>query len=219
MAWAVAGRRDQGDLFAQSGIAGDEFGLAGVRDRLHGVVETPRLCRAPCCGRASAHIRFCRTHSAHWRRSAPIGRRRVLCSSRHGRHADGCTARCRCCRAESRPPSAFRERAFAVVPGWHIAAFLVVAKPGVDHDPARGRLDHQRMDRHLEHGPPRSRNAGMSQGNWRISSLPADGRMNRVLPVVSELDDFCDFDLAHLPVHSTLPSSLACVFVSCGERC
>jgi len=44
----------------------------------------------------------------------------------------------------------FEERIFPVIPGRHLAAFLVVAEAGIDHDPARGRLYHQRVDRHLE---------------------------------------------------------------------
>ena len=45
MARAVAGRRDQGDLVADPGVAGDEVGLAGVGDRLHGIVEHGDLVR------------------------------------------------------------------------------------------------------------------------------------------------------------------------------
>ena len=42
-------------------------------------------------------------------------------------------------------------RYWALDPGRHIAAFLVVAQTSIDHDPAaRRRLDHQRMDRHFE---------------------------------------------------------------------
>ncbi len=40
----------------------------------------------------------------------------------------------------------FEERAFPVIPGRHRAAFLVVAQTGIDHDPAGGRLHHQRVD-------------------------------------------------------------------------
>src|SRR6202171_4777792 len=40
---AVAGGRNQGDFVAEPGIAGDEFGLAGVDDRLYRVIEYRHL--------------------------------------------------------------------------------------------------------------------------------------------------------------------------------
>src|SRR3981081_2713940 len=43
MARTVAGRRDQGDFLARLATAGDEFGLAGIDDRLHRVVEYRHL--------------------------------------------------------------------------------------------------------------------------------------------------------------------------------
>src|ERR1700724_4187286 len=45
MARAVAGCRDQGDLVAQPGVAGNKVGLAGIDDRFYGVVEDRCLVR------------------------------------------------------------------------------------------------------------------------------------------------------------------------------
>ena len=104
MAWAMAGRRDQGDLFTNAGVAGDEIGLAGRDDRRHGILERSPPCPAPCCGRASRRIRPSRTRNAPSRRSAPIGHPQAAYSSRRDRRGDACTARCRCSPRESRPP-------------------------------------------------------------------------------------------------------------------
>jgi hypothetical protein len=102
----------------------------------------------------------------------------------------------------------FEERLLSVVPGRHLAAFLVVAEPGIDHDPARRRFDHQRMDRHFE--------AAFLGGEMRnqpgqfLDFLIAGQRQDKSRAADRfQLDDFGDFDLADIPVHPAFPVSVS----------
>src|SRR6185312_13055279 len=53
-------------------------------------------------------------------------------------------------RRKARGGELFQERIVAVVPGRHVAALLVVAEPGVDHDTMLRRLHDQGVDRHFQ---------------------------------------------------------------------
>ena len=85
-----------------------------------------------------------------------------------------------------------QERSLQVVPGRDAPVLLVVAEAGVDDDAPVRRLDHQRVDAHLE--------AAALVGEMRLQ--PGDrqrsprgvacGRMKRLPPVDLQLDDLGD---------------------------
>jgi hypothetical protein len=93
-----------------------------------------------------------------------------------------------------------QERILAVVPGRHIAALLVVAKPGVDNDPPRRRFHQQRVDRHLQ--PAFFIGEVRDQPGQLLDFLVCGERQDETRVAQGlELDDLCDPDLADLPLH------------------
>src|SRR6266496_6423507 len=107
-------------------------------------------------------------------------------------------------RREARRRQLVEERILAIVPGRHVAALLVVAEPGVDDDPARGRLDKERMDRHFQPAFPGCKMRDepgqflyFLVGRERKDETGAADRLH--------FDGLRDPDLAHGPVHPALP--------------
>src|ERR1700681_2306480 len=61
--------------------------------------------------------------------------------------------------------------------------------------------------------------SGMSQGNFRISSLVASGRINRVLPVVSNSTIFVILTLPTFQCIRRFPSASRCIFGFLAQGC
>jgi hypothetical protein len=94
----------------------------------------------------------------------------------------------------------FEIGAVAVVPGRHVAALLVVAEPGVDHDAVRGSFDRQRVDRHFQ--PALFGRKMRDQPGQFADFVVARERQDEARRADGfKLDDLGDFDLADLPVH------------------
>ena len=138
----MARRRDQGDFIAEPGIAGDEFGHAGVRDRLHRVVENSQLVGlvavvAPVLvldlAEDVARMGEGRDPPVVHESRVPADMVDMQMRAQHGVDAFG---------REARFAQGLEVRTLPVVPGRHVAALLVVAKPGVDQNPACRRLHH-----------------------------------------------------------------------------
>ena len=205
MPGAVAGRRDQGDFVAQPMVARHQIGLAGIRDRLHGIAEYglfvgPVAMVAPVLELGLAeHI-------------AGIGKgRHPLAADEFGVPADmidmqvGAEHRVDAVRGKTRRRQGVEERILAVVPGRHVAAMLVIAQTSVDDDPPRWRLHQQRVDRHFEAAflIGEMRNQPGQFLDFLVGRQRQDeaGTADRL-----QLDDLGDFDLAYRPVHPALPS-------------
>ena len=124
-------------------------------------------------------------------------------------------------RRKARFRHGFQERTFPVIPGRHRAALLVVAEAGIDHDPARGRLHHQRVDRHFE-AAFLGGEIGNQPGQFPDFFIGGQGQDKPGAAHRLQLDDFRDFDLAHSPMHPAFPLSLrflaAKMLVSAGPR-
>ena len=205
MAGAVAGRRDQGDFVRKPGVAGDEIGLAGIGDRLHGIAEHRLMRRALAVvapmlelGPAEhvAGVGECRHPFAADQYGVPADMVDMQMRAQHGVDAVGREA-CRRQRLE--------KRILAVVPGRHVAALLVVAEPGIDDDPARRRFHQQRVDRHLE--PAFLVREMRNQPGQFLDFLVGRERQDEAGAADRlQLDHLCDFDLAHGPVHPAFPS-------------
>jgi hypothetical protein len=206
VAGTVTGRRDQRDFIGQTMVARDQLGFPGVRDGLYGIVEYGDLVGLIAIippilvlGLAEHIARI-----GEGRRPLAVDQPRVPADmidmqmrTQHGVDAVG---------RKSRGGQGFEERAFPVIPGRHIAAFLVIAEAGIDHDPARGRLHHQRMDRHFEAAffGGEMRDQPRRFPDFLVAGQRQDetGAADRL-----EFDDFRDFDLADGPVHPTFPVS------------
>jgi hypothetical protein len=206
VAGAVTGRRDQGDFVGQTMIARDEVDLAGLDDGSYGIVEHRDLVGLIgvippilVLGLAEhiSRIGEGRQPFATDQPSVPADMIDMQVRAQHGVDAVG--GKAGLCQG-------FEERALPVVPGRHVAAFLVVAEAGIDHDPPRGRLHHQRMDRHFEaaflggesRDQPRQLANFLVAGQRQDKTGAADG---------FKFDDLGDFDLADGPVHLTFPQA------------
>ncbi len=209
MAGTVAGCRDQGDLIGKPGVAGDEVRSAGIGHRLHRVVENSNLVRllaivAPVLVFGSAEHVARIGKSRHpfpvHQAGVPADMVDMQMGAQHGVDAVG---------RKAGFAHGFEERTLPVVPGRQVAALLVVAEPGIDHDPAGRRLHHQRVDRHFE---PALVGGEMRNQPGRFADFLIAGER-------LQLNDFRDFDLAHFPVHSAFPLSLLRPSFLGGARC
>src|SRR5712675_428388 len=215
---AVAGRRNQGDFVAEPGIAGDEFGLAGLDDRLHRVVEYRHLVGlvavvAPVLifGLAEHVTRIGegRHPFAAGELGVPADVIDMQMGTQHSVDAVGRKARGR---------HGLEEWIFPVIPDRNLAAFLVVAKAGIDHDPVRGGFHHQGVDRHFETAFVRGE-VWNEPGQFLDFFIGGQGEDKSGAAGRLQFDDFRDFDLAHIPVHRAFPSRLRCVFGLLRQRC
>ena len=190
------------DFIANRSVARDQLGSAGIHDWLHEVVKDGRLFGlhamiAPVLelGLAEQIARLLKSRhpSATVKPRVPADMVDVQVGAEHGIDAVGW---------KTGRGHVLKKWRFAVVPGRHGATFLVVAKSGVDDDPARGRLDHERVDRHFQPAflGREVRNEPGQRPDFFLRGL----RKNKSRVACRlKFDDFGDFDLAHVPMHAS----------------
>src|SRR5215831_15729449 len=208
MAGAVAGGRDQGDLVGEPRIAGNEFSLACIDDRLHRVIEDGDLVRrvamvAPVLifGPAEKVARPLKgwQPSVVDKAGVPADMVDVEMGAEHDIDALGWKAGLR---------HDVEIRTVALIPGRYAAALLVVAKPRIDHDAMLQCLHHQRMDRHFQPAffGRKMRDQPRKLADFLVGCLRQD-EPRRADGL--QFHDLGDLDLAYLPLHRALPRIVA----------